>query len=144
MVKKEKQAMTDLKVNGKNKIDKQFQERSLQRKNKLSKQLGKRLSFQQIALDSNLPCGIVKRVLKGDRGAKLTEAYGIAEALGTTIDFLSDKAKECAISQNHTDLVDYLHADRIEVVSEIERLSKKLADIDLRLELSVEVLKLHQ
>lgn len=125
-------------------IDRQFQERSVKRKNRISKSNGKHLSYQQIALDSGLTCAVVKRVLKGDRGAKLTEAYAIAEALGTTIDFLSDKVKECAISQNHTDLVDYLHADRIEVVSEIERLSKKLADIDLRLELSVEALKLHQ
>ena len=125
-------------------IDRQFQERSVKRKNKISKANGKHLSYQQIALDSSLACGVVKRVLKGDRGAKLTEAYAIAEALGTTIDFLSDKTKECPITKNHLDLIEFIRSDRAELVSEIERLSKKLADIDLRLVRSVEALKLHQ
>jgi len=125
-------------------IDRQFQERSVRRKNKISRTNGKHLSYQQIALDSSLPYGVVKRVLKGDRGAKLTEAYAIAEALGTTIDFLSDKTKECPITKNHLNLIEFIRSDRAKLVSEIERLSKKLANIDLQLQQSVEVLKLHQ
>jgi len=125
-------------------IDRQFQERSVRRKNKISRTNGKHLSYQQIALDSSLPCGVVKRVLKGDRGPKLAEAYAIAEALGTTIDFLADKTKECPITKNHLGLIDFIRSDRAKLVSEIERLSKKLADIDLRLEQSVEALKLLQ
>ena len=124
--------MKDLLCSPKKSIDELFQERSVKRKNKISKE-GKHLSYQQIADDSNLPCGVVKRVLKGDRGAKLTEAYALAEALGTTIDDLSDMTKESAIAQNHSELIEYLESMRNEVVGRMELLKSQLECLDQKL-----------
>ena len=124
----------------KNKIDKDFQTRAVRLKNSRAKEAGKQLSYTKIADDSNLDCAVVKRIMKGERGATLAEAYAIAEALNTTVHHLINKGEQTPVVANYLKLLEFITSRRGQVVRELEELTETLKIIDRQIEMSKIVL----
>ena len=125
----------------KNKIDQDFRTRSVRLKNRRTKETGKQLSYTKIADDSNLDCAVVKRIMKGERGATLSEAYAIAEALNTTVHHLINKGEETPVVKNYLNLLEFISSRRGQVVRELEELKETLKIIDRQIEISKAVLR---
>ena len=117
----------------KNKIDQDFLTRAVRLKNRRTKEAGKQLSYTKIADDSNLDCAVVKRIMKGERGATLSEAYAIAEALNTTVDHLSNMREHLAVEKGYYNLIQIFNDRRNHIVAEIEVLKSKIEIIDQQL-----------
>ena len=124
----------------KNKIDQDFRTRSVRLKNRRTKETGKQLSYTKIADDSNLDCAVVKRIMKGERGATLSEAYAIAEALNTTVHHLINKGEQTPVVANYLKLLEFITSRRGQVVRELEELTETLKIIDRQIEMSKIVL----
>jgi len=124
----------------KNKIDKDFQTRAVRLKNSRAKESGKQLSYTKIADDSNLDYAVVKRIMKGERGATLSEAYAIAEALNTTVHHLINKGEETPVVSNYLNLLEFISSRRHQVVRELEELTETLKIIDHQIAMSKIVL----
>ena len=125
----------------KNKIDQDFLTRAVRLKNRRTKEAGKQLSYTKIADDSNLDCAVVKRIMKGERGATLSEAYAIAIALNTTVHHLINKGEETPVVANYLKLLEFISSRRGQVVRELEELKETLKIIDRQIEISKAVLR---
>ena len=123
----------------KNKIDQDFRTRSVRLKNRRTKETGKQLSYTKIADDSNLDCAVVKRIMKGERGATLSEAYAIAIALNTTVDHLSNMREHSPVEKGYHNLIEIFNNRRNQIVAEIEILKSKIELIDQQLAIHKDV-----
>lgn len=112
-------------------IDRTFSSNAVKRKNLNTKNNEKTESFQKIADDSNLNVMLVRRLVGGGQAPKLSEAYAIAAALGTSLNNLSGGKEQEAI-QRVIKAFDEVYAERdvlkqtlIEVYAKIEGLDER-------------------
>ena len=125
----------------KDKINNEFRIRATRLKNQMAKKTGKSISYARIAEDSNLEYAVIKRVMGGERGATLVEAYGIAKALGTTVSYLSATKEHSQLKTSYSNLLKILTDRRDQVLREMEILEDKLTLIDVQLAISEDVLQ---
>lgn len=117
----------------KNKIDAEFRTRAVRMKNRLAKAAGKQLSYAKIAEDSDLEYAVVKRVMRGERGATLAEAYSLAKALNTTVDHLSNMHEQSPLATGYSNVIEILSDRKGQIFEEIEVLRNKIELIDHQL-----------